>query len=63
MPTLHLPPDLDLHYRVDDCTDPWTEPETILLLHGNGENGRVWYGWMPPPPSSPSSRHSSYPGR
>jgi 3-oxoadipate enol-lactonase len=47
MPILQIPPDLDLHYRVDDCTDPWTEPETILLLHGNGENGRVWYGWMP----------------
>ena len=47
MPTLRIPPDLDLHYRVDDCTEPWTEPETILLLHGNGENGRVWYGWMP----------------
>ena len=47
MPTLRIPPDFDLHYEVDDFTDPWTKPETILLLHGNSESGLVWYGWMP----------------
>src|SRR5204862_2059589 len=26
-----------LHYLVDNFTDPWTEPETILLLHGTCE--------------------------
>ena len=31
MPTLHIPPDLDMHYRIDDFTDPWTKPETILF--------------------------------
>jgi len=40
-------PDLDMHYEVDDFTDPWTRPETILLLHGNRESGASWYGWMP----------------
>jgi pimeloyl-ACP methyl ester carboxylesterase len=47
MPTLRIPPDLDMHYLVDDFTDPWTKPETILLLHGNSESGLAWYGWMP----------------
>ena len=47
MPTLRIPPDLDLHYVVDDYTDPWTKPETILLLHGNAEGGAAWYGWVP----------------
>jgi hypothetical protein len=47
MPTLRIPPDLDLHYVVDDYTDPWTKPETILLLHGNAESGAAWYGWVP----------------
>lgn len=47
MPTLRIPPDLDMHYVVDDFTDPWTKPETILLLHGNSESGLAWYGWMP----------------
>ena len=47
MPTLRIPPDLDMHYVVDDFTDPWTKPETILLLHGNSESGLAWHGWMP----------------
>ena len=47
MPTLHVPPDLDLHYRVDDYTDPWREPGTILMLHGNAESSTSWYGWVP----------------
>jgi len=47
MPTLPLAPDAELHYRVDDFTDPWTAPETILLLHGNAESGLSWYRWVP----------------
>src|SRR3954447_3293608 len=47
MPTLHVPPDLDLHYLVDDFTDPWREPRTILMLHGNAESSASWYGWVP----------------
>jgi len=46
MPTLKSP-GLEMHYEVDDFTDPWTPPETILLLHGNCESGQAWYGWMP----------------
>ncbi len=40
-------PGLDLYYEVDDFTDPWTTPDPILLLHGNSESGRAWFGWMP----------------
>jgi len=47
MPTLRLGPDLTQHYIVDDYTDPWRTPETIVLLHGLGESGAVWYGWVP----------------
>ncbi len=47
MPTLRVTPDLDMHYVVDDFTDPWTSPETILMLHGNSESGLAWYGWVP----------------
>ncbi|HEV2303453.1 MAG TPA: alpha/beta hydrolase [Stellaceae bacterium] len=46
MPVLKLA-DLDMHYAVDDFTDPWRKPETILLLHGNAESGAAWYGWVP----------------
>jgi pimeloyl-ACP methyl ester carboxylesterase len=46
MPTLNCS-DFQMHYRVDDFTDPWTKPETILLLHGNCESGAAWYAWVP----------------
>ena len=36
-----------MHYRIDDYTDPWRDPETILMLHGNAESGVVWFGWVP----------------
>jgi len=47
MPKFRASPDLDMHYKVDDFTDPWRQPETILLLHGNAESGLSWYGWVP----------------
>jgi len=48
MPTLLRSPDVQLHYLVDDFTDPWRGSETILLLHGNAESGVAWYGWVAP---------------
>ena len=40
-------PEVEIHYRVDDYTDPWRKPEAVLLLHGNAESGLAWYGWVP----------------
>ena len=48
MPTFHPTPDLAMHYEVDDFTDPWRAPDTILMLHGNAESGLAWYAWVPP---------------
>ena len=47
MPTARINPDLTMHYQVNDYTDPWRDPETILMLHGNAESGAVWFGWVP----------------
>jgi 3-oxoadipate enol-lactonase len=47
MPTLRIPPNLDLHYLIDDYTDPWRTPGTMLLLHGNAESSAAWYKWVP----------------
>lgn len=47
MPIQPVTPDCQLHYVVDDYTDPWRQPETILMLHGNAESGASWYGWVP----------------
>lgn len=46
MPTLKLP-DMKMHYVVDDFTDPWSKPETILMLHGNAESALAWQAWVP----------------
>src|ERR1700733_12629293 len=37
----------ELHVEVDDFTDPWSEREAILLLHGFAESGRAWFAWVP----------------
>jgi len=47
MPTFKASPELELYYQVDDFTDPWTRPETIVLLHGNAESSLAWYAWVP----------------
>lgn len=47
MPTFQCSPDVQLHYEVDDFTDPWRQTDTVLLLHGNAESGAAWYGWVP----------------
>jgi len=47
MPMLQLSPGVDMFYRVDDYTDPWRKPETILLCHGNNESHLALYGWVP----------------
>jgi pimeloyl-ACP methyl ester carboxylesterase len=47
MPTVRIAPDLEMHCLIDDFTDPWRTPDTILLLHGNAESGAAWYGWVP----------------
>jgi 3-oxoadipate enol-lactonase len=47
MPKFAPTVDLEMHYEVEDFTDPWRRPQTILLLHGNAESGLAWYGWVP----------------
>ena len=47
MPDFRPSADLDMHYRVDDFTDPWRPPQTVLMLHGNAESGLAWYAWVP----------------
>jgi pimeloyl-ACP methyl ester carboxylesterase len=37
----------EMHYELDDFTDPWTSAETIVIQHGLGRNARFWYHWVP----------------
>jgi 3-oxoadipate enol-lactonase len=47
MPRFQPSTEFEMHYRIDDFTDPWRDPQTILLLHGNAESGLAWYAWVP----------------
>jgi 3-oxoadipate enol-lactonase len=48
-PAARIPvgPDAELYCRVDDYTDPWTQPDTVLMIHGIAEDGRIWGPWVP----------------
>jgi len=47
MPRARLDDTLDMHYELDDYTDPWTTPDTILLVHGVADTSRAWFAWVP----------------
>jgi len=40
-------PGLKLHYSIDDYTDPWRTPETVLMVHGLAESTEAWRAWVP----------------
>ena len=46
MPMMPLP-DMEMFYQVDDFTDPWTQPEVVLMHHGATRSSRFWYAWVP----------------
>ena len=45
--SLDRPDGCKLYYRVDDFTDPWCAPETVLFVHGLAESGEAWRAWVP----------------
>ena len=47
MPVARIDASLDMYYEIDDYTDPWKTPETIVLQHGNTRSGKFWYAWVP----------------
>ncbi|HEX2988240.1 MAG TPA: alpha/beta fold hydrolase [Chloroflexota bacterium] len=36
-----------MYYELDNFTDPWKQPETVLLHAGYCRNSRFWYAWVP----------------
>ena len=47
MPTFTTRAGFEMHYEVADFTDPWTTPETLLLVHGLAADNREWTAWVP----------------
>ena len=45
--TFRSPDGLEIAYRVDDFTDPWSTPDTLLLLHAAMGSMQRWFRWMP----------------
>lgn len=41
-------PDAELHYHVDDFTDPWSPAPSLLFHHGHARNLHFWRRWVPP---------------
>ena len=39
---------LKISFAVDDFTDPWAKPDTMLLLHAAMGNAKRWFRWVPP---------------
>ena len=38
---------LEMGYYIDDCTDPWRTPDTVVLLHGCLKPRQMFYAWIP----------------
>ncbi|MEK7874382.1 MAG: alpha/beta hydrolase [Chloroflexota bacterium] len=47
MPDIRIDSTLDMHYEVDDFTDPWTNPPIAVMHHGIAKSSRFWYAWVP----------------
>jgi len=47
MPKAKLSTGINMHFEIDDYTDPWTQPEAVLMMHGNLECSASWYAWVP----------------
>ena len=44
---LRLDDGCELFYTIDDFTDPWTEPQIVVMHHGMAKNHKLWFGWVP----------------
>lgn len=48
MPSARIDDTLEMHYELDDYTPPWLDDaETVVLHHGAGKSGKLWYFWAP----------------
>ncbi|MFN0161307.1 MAG: alpha/beta fold hydrolase [Burkholderiales bacterium] len=47
MPILSRAGQPDIHYALDDFTDPWTNAPYLILQHGYCRNADFWYQWVP----------------
>lgn len=39
--------DIEMYYEITDFTNPWEEPETLVLIHGYSFNAKFWFPQVP----------------
>lgn len=44
---IEVEPGVRLRVAIDDYSDPWKRVETVLMVHGMGQNLEAWRGWVP----------------
>jgi 3-oxoadipate enol-lactonase len=47
MPMIETAPGVQVHYTLDDFTDPWSPAPTVLILHGLAESGEAFRAFVP----------------
>ena len=47
MPYLEISPGQRLFYEIDDWTDAWKEPQTVVMIHGFSERTDAYRAWVP----------------
>ena len=47
MPMLETAPGIQVHYAVDDFTDPWLVAPTTVMIHGLAESGEAFRAFVP----------------
>jgi len=44
---VEIRPGVSMAYEDHWFGEPWTTPETVVMVHGNSESSRAWTCWVP----------------
>jgi 3-oxoadipate enol-lactonase len=47
LPRVRVAAGIEIAYRIDSFCDGWSQPETVMMLHGIAESGCAFTGWIP----------------
>jgi pimeloyl-ACP methyl ester carboxylesterase len=47
MNTVEIRPGVSIAYEDHCFAEPWTTPQTVVMVHGNAESSRAWTRWLP----------------
>ena len=47
IPRLLVAPGIEIAYQLDDFCDGWSQPDTVMMLHGIAEAGDAFKAWVP----------------